>query len=46
MPTALAGMARVIKDLKCVEPEPPKPPETIKDPTLTKRDRIAPSTPL
>jgi hypothetical protein len=41
----LAEIARAYKDLKCVEPEPPKPPKTIKDPTLTKKEPDCPLNP-
>jgi len=42
---SLAEMARVIKNLKCVEPEPPKPAGTVKDPTLTQKGPDCPLNP-
>ncbi len=35
----IADLASGYSQLKCVEPEPPKPPEEIKKPTLTKKDK-------
>jgi len=43
--TALAGLAQSYKDLECIPPEPPKPPETIPDPTLTKKEPDCPLNP-
>jgi len=43
--TALAGIARGFNDLKCVEPQPPPPPKTIKDPTLTRKKPDCPLNP-
>ena len=42
---ALAGLAKGYNDLKCVEPQPPKPPKTVKDPTLTKKEPDCPLNP-
>jgi len=42
---ALAEVARGYKTLKCVEPQPPKPPKTVKDPTLTKKEPDCPLKP-
>jgi tetratricopeptide (TPR) repeat protein len=42
---ALADLAKGYNDLKCVEPQPPKPPKTVKDPTLTKKEPDCPLNP-
>jgi tetratricopeptide (TPR) repeat protein len=42
---ALAEVARGINNLKCIEPQPPKPPKTIKDPKLTKKEPDCPLNP-
>jgi hypothetical protein len=42
---SIAGLAKGINDLKCVEPQPPKPPKTIKDPTLTNKKPDCPLNP-
>jgi tetratricopeptide (TPR) repeat protein len=42
---SLAEVARGINNLKCVEPQPPKPPKTIKNPTLTKKKPDCPLNP-
>ena len=41
----VAGLAKGINDLKCVEPQPPGAPKTIKDPTLTKKEPDCPLNP-
>jgi tetratricopeptide (TPR) repeat protein len=43
--TALAGLAKGLNELKCVEPQPPGSPKTIKDPTLTKKEPDCPLNP-
>lgn len=35
----IADLAKGYNQLKCVEPEPPKPPEEVKKPTLAKKDK-------
>ena len=35
----IADLAKGYSKLKCVEPEPPKPPEEVKKPTLAKKDK-------
>ena len=42
---SLAEIARGINNLKCIEPQPPKPPKTIKNPTLTKKEPDCPLNP-
>ena len=42
---SLADIARGMNALKCVEPQPPPPPKTIKDPTLTKKEPDCPLKP-
>ena len=42
---SLAEIARGINNLKCIEPVPPKPPKTIKDPKLTKKEPDCPLNP-
>jgi len=41
----IAGLAKGLHELKCVEPQPPGPPKTIKDPTLTKKEPDCPLKP-
>jgi hypothetical protein len=41
----VAGLAKGINDLKCVEPQPPGAPKTVKDPTLTKKEPDCPLNP-
>jgi len=43
--TVVAGQAKAYSQLKCLPPEPPKPPETVKDPTLTKKEPDCPLNP-
>lgn len=35
----IADLAKGYSQLKCIEPEPPKPPEEVKKPTLAKKDK-------
>ena len=41
----LASLAKAYNDLKCIEPVPPKPPKTVKDPTLTRKEPDCPLKP-